>query len=53
MGMLIFNRLWGFQHGSLSTLYGYRIGMRFSKLHLEPPGEDLGFLGSLEALPQL
>jgi len=27
--------------------------MRFSKLHLEHPGEDLSFLGSPEALPQL
>ena len=27
--------------------------MRFGKLHLEHRGEDLGFLGSTEALPQL
>ena len=26
--------------------------MRFGKLHLEHPGEDLGFLGSMEIAPQ-
>jgi hypothetical protein len=29
------------------------IGMGFGKLHFEHPREDLGFLSSAEALPQL
>ena len=27
--------------------------MRFDELHVELPGVDLGFLGSVDALPQL
>jgi hypothetical protein len=27
--------------------------MSFSKLHFEHPGEDLGFLSTVETLPQL
>ena len=53
MNMPIFSLLQSFQHGSLSTLSGRCTGMRFDKLHLEHPGEDLGLLGSAEALPQL
>ena len=53
MGMPIFGLLLGFRHGSLLTLYGYHTSMRFSELHLEHPGDDLGFLGSPKALPQL
>ena len=53
MDMPIFSLLQSFRHGSLLTLCGYRTGMRFGKLHLEHPGEHLGFLDSLEALPQL
>ena len=51
MGVPIFSLLQSFQHGSLPTLCGYRTGMRFGKLHLEHPGEDLSILGSPEALP--
>jgi hypothetical protein len=51
--MWIFVHLEGFRHGSLSTFYGCHIGVGFGKLHFEHPGEDLGFLSSAEALPQL
>ena len=50
MTMLIFSLLQCFQHGSLLTLRGYRTVMHFGELHLEHPREDLGFLGSPEAL---
>ena len=53
MGMSIFSLFQSFRHGSLPTLSGCRTGMRFGKLHLEHPREDLEFLGSPEALPQL
>ena len=53
MGMPIFSLLHSFRHGSLLTFYGYRTGMRFGELHLEHPREHLGFLGSIEAPPQL
>jgi hypothetical protein len=51
--MSIFVHLEGFRHGSLLTLGSCHIGVGFSKLHFEHPGEDLGFLSSAEALPQL
>jgi hypothetical protein len=51
--MSLFIHLECFRHGSLSTLCGYHIGVRFSKLHFKHPGEDLGFLSSTETLPQL
>jgi hypothetical protein len=51
--MSIFVHLEGFRQGSLSTFCGCHIGMRFSKLHFEHPREDLGFISSAEALPQL
>jgi len=35
------------------TFCGCHIGVRLSELHFEHPREDLGFLGSSEALPQL
>ena len=53
MDMPIFSLLQSFQHDSLLTLNGCCTGMCFGKLHLEHLGEDLGFLGSPEALPQL
>jgi hypothetical protein len=53
LGMSIFIHLDGFCHGSLLTLHGCNIGMGFSKLHFKYPREDLGFLNSVEALPQL
>ena len=52
MGMPIFSLLQGFRHGSLLALSSYSSGMRFGELHLEHPGEDLGFLRSTEADPQ-
>ena len=51
MGMPIFSLLQSFQHRSLMTLCGCRTDMHFGKLHLEHPGEDLGFLGWPEAFP--
>jgi hypothetical protein len=53
LSMSLFIHLECFRHGSLSTLCGCHIGVRFSKLHFEHPGEDLGFLSSAETLPQL
>jgi hypothetical protein len=49
--MSVLVHLDGFCHGSLPTLSGCYIGMGFSKLHFEHPGEDLGFLSMAEALP--
>ena len=48
----IFSLLQSFRHGSLLAPSSYSTGMRFSELHLEHPGEDLGLLGSTEADPQ-
>jgi hypothetical protein len=53
LGMSLFIHLECFRHGSLSTLCGRHIGVGFSKLHFEHPGEDLGFLSSAEIAPQL
>jgi hypothetical protein len=49
--MSIFVHFEGFRRGRLSTFYGCHIGVHFSKLHFEHPGEDLGFLGPVKALP--
>jgi hypothetical protein len=49
--MSIFVHLEGFRHGSLLTFCGCHIGVRFSKLHLEHPDEDLGFIDPVKALP--
>jgi hypothetical protein len=43
----------GFRQGSLSTFCICQAGVCFSKLHFKHPGEDLGFLSSAKALPQL
>jgi hypothetical protein len=53
LGMSLLIHLECFRHGSLSTLCGCHIGVRFSKLHFEHPGEDLGFLSSVKTLSQL
>ena len=52
MDMPIFRLLQGFRHGGLSAISSCSTGMRFDELHLEHPGEGLGFLGSTEADPQ-
>ena len=53
MGMPIFSLLQGFRHGSLPALSSCSTGMRFGKLHLEHPVEDLGFIDALKVRPQL
>ena len=51
MDVLIFSLPQSFLHDNLSALSSRSAGMRFGKLHLEHPVEDLGLPGAPKARP--
>jgi hypothetical protein len=53
LGVSVFSDLQDFGNGSLTTFYSGCSGMRLGKLHVELPSVDLGFFGSVDAIPQL
>jgi hypothetical protein len=53
LGVSVFGCLQGFSNGSLAAFCGGCSGMRFGELHVELPGTNLGFFGSMDALPRL
>ena len=53
LGVAVFGFLLGFDDGSLAALGDGCLGLCFGELHVELPGKDLGFFGSVDALPQL
>ena len=53
LGVSVFGGLQDFCDGNLAAFHSGCSGMCLGKLHMELPGVDLGFFGSVDAIPQL